>query len=961
MPPKNKSSTADRKPPKREPPLNNRLDERSPTVASAPPVDAIHEVVRVIAPQEPLHTIPERVTPPLSRNSPQGARSSESPSDRLEGRNSGAPLQLDPMYSLSQHTHWSKTRRQRISMFAESRLRILTCYDPMVDAFVIEREDEKKWSAVVGCVNYGSSDALVDIGLAFSKVSGDVIIESELINVGGPKIPWSREELTGSPILKLVVPQFGSTYRLFKSVDSLQGRYASELLVASLARGGAFARREIETAVRDESCEQLDSLVNRLCVKGHFEPHEVLAQILKAAPEVDVTRLMAKLSKISLSKEGIASRILFSWKMGPIMLTTPELGKWSTFGGLGVMVDDLINTLTDMSEEVWAVSPYYERNRKGETGYLAKDNITWSFNIEVDIGIERVTVGVYETTMNGIRYFFLHNAKYFPSIYPHFSPVMMTAFLVLMAKCPLEICCQLHQFPSTVVTNDWATGLTAAYAKRGVFGCVFSETKFMHIVHNLDKDYEGRMFPQKYEDVGKVHMLPSDLLVDPHWERYCVNPSRCAILCSDNWGTVSVSYRKELMAESALAPILRLHAHPFAHPNGIPVESRLARLRATNMSSHWEAKAAIQKKYFTAEPNPETVLLGFVGRITFQKGIHLILDIAEQLLRKHSGGVQIVIGGAANPGEQYALHCAQRMRELGQRFPDNFWADPDAFFVDGPLLNFGADFGLMPSAFEPGGIVQQEFLVAGTPVIAFKTGGLRDTICEFYNGVGNGFTFEAHTAGDLAYAVERALKLFWGDENGYELLRENARKSVVTCDMVARAWLKEFYRMHNKVYVDKAEMERIMTSIPDMEHLIDVEYSETEPESIDSSSEEDAFDRFSWSGLSVATPTSTMASRSMSREWSIPGMVRRSVRVTFNPKSMGNLPRSVLLAGSFDQWASRTPLRWDKTTRVFYVVIRVPQGKWQIKLIVDGTWTCIDDYPIEKDSEGNLNNVILVD
>jgi starch synthase len=379
------------------------------------------------------------------------------------------------------------------------------------------------------------------------------------------------------------------------------------------------------------------------------------------------------------------------------------------------------------------------------------------------------------------------------------------------------------------------------------------------------------------------------------------------------------------------------------------------------MASHWDAKAAIQQKYFRTEPNINTVLLGFVGRITFQKGVHLILDIAEQLLRRHSGSVQILIGGAANQGELYAQHCAHRMRELRGRFPSNFWADADMFFVDGPLLNFGADFGLMPSAFEPGGIVQQEFMVANTPVIAFKTGGLRDTISEFHNGEGNGFTFEAHTAGDLAYAIERALKLFWGDKAGYQVLRDNARKSVVTCDMVARAWLRELYRMHAKTYVDLSVVDAIVKEIPDYSSS-EMEEVETEIESLDWSSEEEVeSDRFSTSGISVATPASTMLSRAMSRESSVPGIVRRSVRVTFKPKLNIELPRSVLLAGSFDQWASRIPLRWDKATRMFYVDIRVPQGKWQIKLIVDGSWTCIDDYPTEKDYDGNLNNVILVD
>jgi len=59
-------------------------------------------------------------------------------------------------------------------------------------------------------------------------------------------------------------------------------------------------------------------------------------------------------------------------KLGPIAFITPELGRWSTTGGLGVMVDELSICLAQLGEEVICISPYYERNRKGETGYLEK-------------------------------------------------------------------------------------------------------------------------------------------------------------------------------------------------------------------------------------------------------------------------------------------------------------------------------------------------------------------------------------------------------------------------------------------------------------------------------------------------------------------------------------------------------------------------------------------------------------
>lgn len=39
-----------------------------------------------------------------------------------------------------------------------------------------------------------------------------------------------------------------------------------------------------------------------------------------------------------------------------------------------------------MNEEVWVISPYYERNKKGESGYLDKDGIKHQFNIEIWVG-----------------------------------------------------------------------------------------------------------------------------------------------------------------------------------------------------------------------------------------------------------------------------------------------------------------------------------------------------------------------------------------------------------------------------------------------------------------------------------------------------------------------------------------------------------------------------------------------
>ena len=65
----------------------------------------------------------------------------------------------------------------------------------------------------------------------------------------------------------------------------------------------------------------------------------------------------------------------------------------------------------------------------------------------------------------------------------------------MFAKGSLELICQLQKIPELIVTNEWFTGLVAAYARNKNFGEVFNQTKFFHIVHNLDENYEGRLFP----------------------------------------------------------------------------------------------------------------------------------------------------------------------------------------------------------------------------------------------------------------------------------------------------------------------------------------------------------------------------------------------------------------------------------------------------------------------------------
>jgi hypothetical protein len=161
----------------------------------------------------------------------------------------------------------------------------------------------------------------------------------------------------------------------------------------------------------------------------------------------------------------LASAILETNDLGEVVFMAPELGKWTTCGGLGVMVDELTVGLAALGVKVTVISPFYDRNKKGKTDYLRADGVHWEQNIRTVVGNDVVEVGLHEGYVNGVRLIFLHNPMYLPSPYPDNTSRERLRAMILMAKGSLEALCQLRLIPNMIVTNDWFTGLVPAFAK----------------------------------------------------------------------------------------------------------------------------------------------------------------------------------------------------------------------------------------------------------------------------------------------------------------------------------------------------------------------------------------------------------------------------------------------------------------------------------------------------------------
>ena len=512
-------------------------------------------------------------------------------------------------------------------------------------------------------------------------------------------------------------------------------------------------------------------------------------------------------------------------KFGNLCFITPEIGKWTSVGGLGVMLDELSQCLEKLGQDIIVISPYYHFDRNGKSNYFENDQNGFIYINDLEIEMDKAyTFKIYFGKMNKIKYYFIYNKEVFPEAYHQGTVYENIIRIGLFAKASLELLCSIQTIPSVIITNDWFSGFVPAYGKNDDnYKGVFKYCSFFHITHNLEEGYQGviHLPNNAKENYSDILGLKPELIYDKNNNKI-INPSQTAFLTSDQWGTVSKTYRDDLLNKSNLKNILKEFPSPFAYSNGIFKEKRINEIKnlikdiLKNEENNIDindidilnedykdiCKAQLQQKYFKENFNPKKILFSYLGRITEKKGIKIILDNAEELIKKYN--IQILIAGKANTSEKYALKCIELIENLKKKFPQNFWAQPKEFFSDPILLRYGSDFGLMPSIFEPGGIVQHEYFISNTPIIAFKTGGLKDSIEEYNSSkkTGNGFLFDNFENKDFLNAINRAIKIF-GNKNEYKKLCSNAFESAIDVEDVAQKWGEEFYRIKNKIFFNK--------------------------------------------------------------------------------------------------------------------------------------------------------------
>jgi starch synthase len=143
-------------------------------------------------------------------------------------------------------------------------------------------------------------------------------------------------------------------------------------------------------------------------------------------------------------------------------------------------------------------------------------------------------------------------------------------------------------------------------------------------------------------------------------------------------------------------------------------------------------------------------VLASITRLTAQKGIDLIMQVAAEVL---ATGSYIVSLGS---GEERYEDFWQRLRDLAPRQVGIYRGYSESL---SHKIEAGADIFLMPSKFEPCGLNQMYSLRYGTVPIVRAVGGLDDTVETFDSvaGWGNGFKFGPYRADKFLERIYEAI------------------------------------------------------------------------------------------------------------------------------------------------------------------------------------------------------------
>ncbi|KAF4380381.1 hypothetical protein F8388_024674 [Cannabis sativa] len=497
-----------------------------------------------------------------------------------------------------------------------------------------------------------------------------------------------------------------------------------------------------------------------------------------------------------------------------IVFVTAEAAPYSKTGGLGDVCGSLPIVLASRGHRVMVVSPRYQNGTAADKNFDGAVDTGARANVLCFEGVQEV--GFFHEYKEGVDWVFVDHPAYhrpgnpYGDVYGAFGDNQFRFTLLCHAACEAPLVIPLGGFTygekSIFLVNDWHAGLVPVLlaAKYRPYG-VYKDARSILVIHNLA--HQGVEPAITYKNLG----LPAEWYgalgwVFPEWARThaldtgeAVNILKGAVVTSDRILTVSKGYAWEITTVEGGYGLQDLLSSRKSVLNGItngiddvdwnPSTDRHIpnHYSAEDLSGKVQCKVALQKE-LGLPVRPDCPLIGFIGRLDYQKGIDVIQQAIPELMQDD---VQFVMLGSGN-----SLY-EEWMREAESSYNDKFRGWVGFNVPISHRITAGCDILLMPSRFEPCGLNQLYAMRYGTIPVVHGTGGLRDTV-ETFNpytpdgGEGTGWTFSPLAKDEMLAALRTAIRTYREHKSSWDGLIKRGMQKDFTWETAAEQYEQVF-------------------------------------------------------------------------------------------------------------------------------------------------------------------------
>ncbi|MEG1602920.1 MAG: glycogen/starch synthase [Cloacibacillus sp.] len=477
-----------------------------------------------------------------------------------------------------------------------------------------------------------------------------------------------------------------------------------------------------------------------------------------------------------------------------ILHVAPECAPLAKKGGLGDVVGSLPKALRGTGVDARVLMP-------GWPGVLEKARALGALHsrpigsIAIAINWRALTAKLWRAELDGLPIYILENDELFcdENIYPEKMNGQTAEPMLYLSYASFELARAARWKPQIIHAHDWPAAIIPSALKwHKHYSKMAADYDTAYTIHNMA--HQGLFQRECLPGWGFKEEAFS--AADPASMEFYgqLNLMKGAINTAEAITTVSPNYSWDIQTEDGgfgldgvvsanktkLSGILNGIDYDVWNPHKDPL------LPAHYDVAHREGKkscrrAAMEKFGITDDGRPFVI---FVGRLTEQKGVDIMLDALERFMPDKI--YALIIGSGS---EMYN----RKLADFAQRHPESVRTVTEFSEESAHLAYAAGDILVMPSLFEPCGLSQLIAFAYGTVPVVRATGGLADTVIDAdASPDGTGFVFTDYSIAEFEEALNRALEAKTDDERWNRIVR-NAMKKDFSWNSSAKEYAELYH------------------------------------------------------------------------------------------------------------------------------------------------------------------------